>query len=246
MYYGPLETLRTSQQSRVIVHPADPNKLVGALQEAGITAVQPLPDNRIAVSNATVQQIGDVAAKSGVALYGVQEERADLEQLFFRLTSGQFAAPQQVPYGQMPPVPQGGYPPPPGPGYGPPQQGYQQQQGGYAVPSTPPGGWAPQQQPPQGGIYPAPPAPGGWGQQQTPAPTTPPGGWGQDQQNSGTPPGGWGPPPQQQPPPTTPPGGWAPQQQPEQSGDHQAPTQQEATPQQGNQQVNRGGWGDNT
>lgn len=166
MYYGPLETLRTSQQSRVIVHPADPNKLVPALQEAGISAIQPMPDNRIAVSNATVQQIGDVAAKAGVALYGVQEERADLEQLFFQLTSGQYAAPQQLPYGQLPQVPVAGFGPPQ-PGYGPPQQGYPPQQGGYAVPATPPGGWGPpsgpqqqQQPPPQGHQQ---PGQGGWG-----------------------------------------------------------------------------------
>jgi ABC-2 type transport system ATP-binding protein len=146
MYYGPLDALRKSQQSRVIVQPADPNKLVAALQEAGFSEITPMPDNRIAVVNATAQQIGDVAAKSGVALYGMQEERVDLEQLFFRLTSGQFAAPPQVPYGQIPPVPPG-----PPPGYGPP--GYQQQ--GYAVPATPPGAWPqqPPQTPPQGYPY---------------------------------------------------------------------------------------------
>jgi ABC-2 type transport system ATP-binding protein len=154
MYYGPLEQLRKSQQSRVIVQPSDPNKLVAALQEAGFSEIQPTPDNRIAVTNATVQQIGDVAAKAGIALYGMQEEKADLEQLFFRLTSGQFAAPQQLPYGQLPPVPPPGYGPPP-PGYGPPPPGYppQQPSGGYAVPATPPGGWGPppQQQGPYGG-----------------------------------------------------------------------------------------------
>jgi ABC-2 type transport system ATP-binding protein len=147
MYYGPLERLRESQQSRVIVQPADPNKLVGALQEAGITGVQPTPDGKIAVVGATVQQVGDAAAKAGIALYGVQEERADLEQLFFRLTSGQFAAPQQLPYGQLPPVPPPGYGPPP-PGYGPPPHGYGQPQQGYAVPVTPPQGY---QQPGPGG-----------------------------------------------------------------------------------------------
>jgi ABC-2 type transport system ATP-binding protein len=193
IYYGPLETLRTSQQSRVIVQSADQNKLVAALQEGGITAIQPMPDGRIAVSNATVQQIGDLASKAGVALYGVQEERADLEQLFLRLTSGQFAAPQQVPYGQMPPVPPAGYPPPPG--YGPPQQqgypGYQQQSGYAAPAATPPGGWNPPSGPQQqqhSGDY--------------PVPTTPPGGWGPPQQQQQQPPppqgyqqpnqGGWG------------------------------------------------------
>jgi ABC-2 type transport system ATP-binding protein len=149
MYYGPLEALRNSQQSRVIVQPADPNKLVAALQEAGFTNIQPTPDNRIAVSNATVQQIGDVAAKAGIALYGMQEERADLEQLFFRLTSGQFAAPPQLPYGQIPPVPPPGYGQPP-PGYGPPPPGYPPQQAGYPVPATPPGGWGPPSGPQQG------------------------------------------------------------------------------------------------
>ncbi|HEV8563029.1 MAG TPA: ABC transporter ATP-binding protein [Actinophytocola sp.] len=165
MYYGPLEELRKSVQTRVIVQPADPNKLITALQEAGISGIQPTQDGKIAVSNATVQQIGDVAAQAGVALYGVQEERADLEQLFFRMTSGQFAAPQQVAYGQLPPVPPPGYGQPP-PGYG----GYPQQQQGYAVPAgppgTPPGGWSPQtgpqpqQTPPQGYQQ---PGPGGWG-----------------------------------------------------------------------------------
>ena len=118
--------------------------------------------------NATVQQIGDVAAKAGVALYGVQEERADLEQLFFRLTSGQFAAPPQVAYGQLPAVPPPGYGQPP-PGYGVPPgyppSGYGQPHQGYAVPAgpptTPPAGWGPPTGPqPQQGY---PQQPGQWG-----------------------------------------------------------------------------------
>jgi ABC-2 type transport system ATP-binding protein len=152
MYYGPLEELRKSQQSRVIVQPADPNKLIAALQEAGISNVTPTPDGKIAVVNATVQQIGDLAAQAGVALYGVQEERVDLEQLFFRLTSGQFAAPQQVAYGQLPPVPPAGYYQQPPPGY--PQQG-------YAVPAGPQQGWAPPPQTPPQGYH----QQGGWGGQ---------------------------------------------------------------------------------
>jgi ABC-2 type transport system ATP-binding protein len=177
MYYGKLDELRRSQQSRVVVQPADPNKLVAALQEAQITNVTPMPEGRVAVVGATVQQIGDVAARAGVALYGVQEERADLEQLFFRLTSGQYAAPgtQLPPPGQGQPQPgyaqpvgQQGYPP----NQYPPQQYQQQgQQSGY---QTPPQGYQP-----------------GYQQQ-----GTPPGGWGPPP--TGTPPGGWGPPPQQQ------------------------------------------------
>ena len=226
MYYGRLDELRKSQQSRVIVQPADPAKLVSALQEAQITNVTPMPENRVAVVGATVQQIGDVAAKSGVALYGVHEEKADLEQLFFRLTSGQYAAPGI----QQPP--QQGYGTPPG-GYaqpvaqqGYPQQGYQQpgQQSGYNTPpsgyqqqppqGTPPGGWGPpsggqqasgwgppQQQPSQQQ------SPEGWAQQQQPSQQQPPEGWAQ-QQGSQQPPEGWA----QQQGSQQPPEGWAQQQ----------------------------------
>ena len=166
MYYGSLEELRKSQQSRVIVQPADPQKLAVALQEMKITNVSPTPDGRLAVVGATIQQVGDIAAQAGVALYGVQEERADLEQLFFRLTSGQYAGQG---FGQAPPPGWGGPPPghqqgyapgtPPG-GYQQPQQGYAQPTGGYQQPGTPPQGY----------------------QQQGYAPGTPPAGYQQTQQ----------------------------------------------------------------
>jgi ABC-2 type transport system ATP-binding protein len=146
MYYGQLDDLRNSQQSRVIVQPADGQALVAALRDAGITNVESTPDGRIAVVGATVQQVGDVAAKAGVALYGVEEERADLERLFFQLTSGQYTA-GPAPYGQ-PPHGYGG--PPAGMPQGQPdvwsrqageqqhrqyqQQGNQQQPGGFQQP----------------------------------------------------------------------------------------------------------------
>jgi ABC-2 type transport system ATP-binding protein len=171
MYYGRVDELRNSQQSRVIVQPADPAKLLSALEEAGITGAQQTPDGKIAVVGATVQQIGDIAAKAGLALYGVQEERADLEQLFFRLTSGQYAAPppQQGPYGQAPPgPPPPGYGPPTGGGYPPvqppPQQGYAVPAGptGPTGPVTPANPWAPPTGPqPQQGYQQ--PGQGGWG-----------------------------------------------------------------------------------
>ncbi|PXY26672.1 ABC transporter ATP-binding protein [Prauserella coralliicola] len=143
-YYGPLDQLRASQRSRVLVQPADANGLVTALQEAGLNQVEPTQDGRVAVSGATVQQIGDIAAKAGIAVYGMQEEKADLEQLFFQLTSPQYGAgatayPQQQPYQQQ----QGWNAPPPGyqqPGQ-PPQQPYQQ--------TPPPGFQQPGQQPGQ-------------------------------------------------------------------------------------------------
>ena len=205
-FNGRLDDLRKQQQSRVIVQPADVAKLVEALQVAEISNVTPLPDGKVAVVGATVQQIGDVAAKAGVALYGVQEERADLEQLFFGLTSGQYAG-GQFP-GGPPQGPPGGYGTPPGgqpvpPGYAPqghPQQvppGYAPQQG-YAPPppqppqqqyATPPGGWGP----PSGGQQVPQTPPGGYQQ----APGTPPGGYPQAPQAPQTPPGGYQQPPQQ-------------------------------------------------
>lgn len=152
-YYGPLENLRRSQQTRVLVQPANPTALANALREAGFNSLESTQDGRLAVSGATVQQVGDVAASAGLATYGMQEESADLEQLFFLLTSGQFAATSPPPYGQTPhgipgPGPGGSWGPPSGPQpqqpY--PQQGYHQQPGyqpdyqqGYQQPGQ--GGW---------------------------------------------------------------------------------------------------------
>jgi ABC-2 type transport system ATP-binding protein len=136
-YYGSLEQLRSGQQSRVLVQAADPSALVKALQEAGFSQIEPTPDGRVAVLGATRQQVGDLVAKSGIAVYGMEEERADLERLFFQLTNSQ---PQ---YQQAPPQ-QGGWGPPP-PGYPPQQPGYPPQQ--YQVPPgyQPPGQPGPQQ-----------------------------------------------------------------------------------------------------
>ncbi|MBW4716310.1 ABC transporter ATP-binding protein [Saccharothrix obliqua] len=155
MYYGPLDNLRDQQQGRVLVQPSDPAALVAALREEGITAIEPLPDGRIAVAGVEAKQVADTALKAGVSIYGIQEEKADLERLFFQLTNGQYAAaPTQ--YGGQPPVGPGtGYHAPP-PGYQQPYQqqpyqqpGYQQpyqQQPGYQPPPPPPG----YQDPPSG------------------------------------------------------------------------------------------------
>ncbi|MFK0245027.1 ABC transporter ATP-binding protein [Amycolatopsis azurea] len=143
-YNGSLDQLRKSNQSRVLVQSADANGLVAALQEAGITQVSPMPDGRVAVSGATVQQIGDISAKASIAVYGMQEETADLERMFFQLTQGQYAAPQ--PGFQQGPPP--GYQGPP-PGYQGPPPGYQAPPPGYA-PQTPPPGFAPPNTPAPG------------------------------------------------------------------------------------------------
>ncbi|MCC8250570.1 ABC transporter ATP-binding protein [Saccharothrix luteola] len=139
MYYGSLDQLRDQQQGRVLVQPSDTGALVAALREDGISAIEQLPDGRIAVTGVEARQVADTALKAGVSVYGIQEEKVDLERLFFQLTNGQYAAPGQ--YAQ--PV---GYQQQPPPGYQPqyqtPPQGYQQQ--------PPPGYQQQYQQPPPG------------------------------------------------------------------------------------------------
>ena len=146
MYYGPLDQLRKQQQTRILVHASDNDKLTTALKEQGITRVETIEGGRLAVYDSTVQQVGDVAAKAGVALYGVEEERADLEKLFFQLTSGQYAAPAQTQYGQLPPqFAPGGQQGSWTPSGGVPQQNpYAPQQGQWQQPQQ--GGWQQPQQ----------------------------------------------------------------------------------------------------
>jgi ABC-2 type transport system ATP-binding protein len=119
MYYGQLDHLRKSQQSRVVVRPADPQKLITSLQEAELTAIEQRPEGVLAVAGAVAEQVGDIALQAGVAIYGMHTEHADLERIFFQLTSGQFSGANL----NQPP-------PPPPPGWGGPQgpQGYG---GGY-------------------------------------------------------------------------------------------------------------------
>lgn len=149
MFYGQLADLRKSQQSRVLVQAADGPKLVEALKDEGIVKVEPADDGQLAVYEATAVQVGDISVKAGIALYGIHEERADLEKMFLQLTSGQFAGQPQA-HGQEPAgQPPAGQPPAgqnpfqyqqPPPQY---QQQYQQPPQQY---QQPPGGY--QQQPP--------------------------------------------------------------------------------------------------
>jgi ABC-2 type transport system ATP-binding protein len=146
MYYGALDQLRDKQQARVLVQPSDTGALVAALREDGITAIEQLPDGRIAVTGVEARDVADTALKAGVSVYGIQEEKVDLERLFFQLTNGQYAAPgqyaQPAAYQQQPP---GGYQQfqQPAPGY---QQQYQQPPTGYEQQyQQPPTGYEQQQ-----------------------------------------------------------------------------------------------------
>lgn len=94
VFDGHLDQLRAAQRSRALVQAADPGKLVDKLQEAG-HGIEYLPDGRIAVTGADSRAVADLALEAGIALYGMQDERIGLEQLFFQLTNGQYTGGQQ-------------------------------------------------------------------------------------------------------------------------------------------------------
>ncbi|MGZ4543109.1 MAG: ABC transporter ATP-binding protein [Mycobacteriaceae bacterium] len=113
VFQGSLEDLRGGQPPRMIVASADASTLARALVQAQITDVVWLPGGQLAVGGAGAQQIGQVALDAGIAVYGMQEEQADLEGAFFALTAGQYtAAPTQQYPAQHPGPPR--YGPPPG------------------------------------------------------------------------------------------------------------------------------------
>jgi ABC-2 type transport system ATP-binding protein len=179
MYNGPLEHLRRSQQTRVLVQPSDATMLTAALREAEIYNVEPLPDGRLAVGGVQPKQVADVALKAGVSVYGIEEERVNLEQLYFSLTQGQYT-PGVVPQQQFPSQQ---YPPqnyfqqqqqqyPPQQQYGAPSQPFPQQQQQYGQ-QQPYGQQFPQQPPPYGTQQPNPYQQPGYPQQPTPPQGTP-------------------------------------------------------------------------
>ncbi|MEU4801806.1 ABC transporter ATP-binding protein [Actinosynnema sp. NPDC023587] len=205
MYFGPLDNLREQQRSRVLVQPSDAAALVAALHEDGITAIEQLPDGRIAVAGVEARQVADTALKAGVSIYGIQEEKADLERLFFQLTSGQYAAAGPNQYAQQqPPQGSGYYAPPPGYQQQQFQQPYQQQQ--YQQPQQPGYQAAAPGYPPQ----PGPQVPG---YQPQPGHQEPPAGY-QAQPAQQEPPPGYPPQPGPQPAPghQDPPSGYQPGQ----------------------------------
>ncbi|TWF92738.1 ABC transporter ATP-binding protein [Saccharopolyspora dendranthemae] len=101
VYEGHVDELRAAQQSRALVQADSPEALVNKAQEAGY-GVEYLPDGRLAVLGADSRTVADLALQAGVALYAMQDERIDLEQLFFQLTHGQFAGLAQ----HAPPTPE--------------------------------------------------------------------------------------------------------------------------------------------
>jgi ABC-2 type transport system ATP-binding protein len=128
MYNGPLDHLRKSQQSRVLVRPSDVEALTKALREREIYNIEALQDGRLAIGGVESKQVADIALAASVSVYGIEEERVNLEQLYFRMT-GQYAV------GQVPPQ-DARYPYQQPPNQQPYQQPYQQMP--YQPPVPPP------------------------------------------------------------------------------------------------------------
>jgi ABC-2 type transport system ATP-binding protein len=100
VYYGHLNDLRARQRRQVVVEAADPHRLAGALQAAGFTGIELLPDGRLSVYDVDRRQVGDIALAAGVALNGLAERHTDLEQIFFQLTSAPPPGGPPQPYAQ--------------------------------------------------------------------------------------------------------------------------------------------------
>lgn len=90
VFEGRVDQLGGSGTSRLRVQCSDQVKLATALAERGITDIQALPDGALSVTGANSTTVGEVALAAGVAIYGIAEQRADLERHFFELTSGQY------------------------------------------------------------------------------------------------------------------------------------------------------------
>jgi ABC-2 type transport system ATP-binding protein len=90
VFEGRVDQLGGGSATRLQVQCADQAKLAIALAERGITDIQALPEGGLAITGANSTTVGEVALAAGVAIYGIAEQRADLERHFFELTSGQY------------------------------------------------------------------------------------------------------------------------------------------------------------
>ena len=131
VYEGRLDQLHGEARERVHVQCADPTRLATALAERGITDIQSTPENGLTIIGAPSTMVGEVALAAGVAIYGMTQERVDLERQFLQLTSGQYqpassfgppGSPLTQPRPPLPPTSNHG--PPPAPLHTSPAPGY--------------------------------------------------------------------------------------------------------------------------
>jgi ABC-2 type transport system ATP-binding protein len=110
---GSMDELERGAGETVVVRSPQLDELGHALAAGGADVTRSGPD-QLRVKGLPAETVGHAAFAAGVELHELRTERADLEQLFFSLTEGQFHAPGGPP--GMPPGPPGGMPPdmPPG------------------------------------------------------------------------------------------------------------------------------------
>ncbi|MFZ0323900.1 MAG: ATP-binding cassette domain-containing protein [Actinomycetes bacterium] len=78
-----LDTLMAEHTNQVLVRTSAPDDLQVALAAQGHHAVR--ADDALVVSDATAVEVGDVAARAGLAVHWLVEEQPDLEDVFLRL-----------------------------------------------------------------------------------------------------------------------------------------------------------------
>jgi ABC-2 type transport system ATP-binding protein len=71
----------------IVARTPTPDALAAAIRIAGGSA-SPRSTGELLVTGLSAEQVGEIAATASVRLHGLSERRADLEQVFFGLTSG--------------------------------------------------------------------------------------------------------------------------------------------------------------
>lgn len=82
---GPMAELSGSQGSHI--RTSDPDRLIGALRIADVTA-RLEEDGHIAADTTDLRLVGDVALRAGLPIWELRQKRSDLEKLYFSLTEG--------------------------------------------------------------------------------------------------------------------------------------------------------------
>ena len=70
-----------------LVQTSDPQALAGALRVADVTSTLH-EDGSLVADTTDLRLVGDVALRAGLPVYGLRQQRADLEDLYFSLTEG--------------------------------------------------------------------------------------------------------------------------------------------------------------
>jgi ABC-2 type transport system ATP-binding protein len=107
---GSMVELERGAGETVVVASPTLDKLGNALAATGGKITRSGPD-QLRVTGVPAAAVGHAAFGAGVELHELRTERADLEQLFFSLTEGQFHAPAGGPPPGAPPGPPPGMPP---------------------------------------------------------------------------------------------------------------------------------------